>query len=168
MNSAYIILGGNIGDTLKILDQASKILEEIGTITRHSSFYKTKAWGKKDQPDFINQVIRLETALHAQELMDYCLKTEKELGRVRFEKWDARTIDIDILYFNEDIFSSSKLTIPHPEIENRRFVLVPLCEISPDYAHPLIGATNKELLKNTKDKLAVERLDDGFNIMANY
>jgi len=114
----------------KNLSSAIELInKQIGTIIKKSSIHKTKAWGKTDQPDFLNMVIKIETKLDPQKLLKQCLSIENELGRIRKEKWGERIIDIDILYFNDLIINDENLKIPHPLIQEREFVLKPLNEI---------------------------------------
>jgi len=159
-NHAYLLLGTNQGDRSSYLSKAIQQLKKyVGTIVQNSFIYQTKAWGMTNQPDFLNQVIAINTQLTPFELLDTCQKIEKKLGRKRIIQWGQRTIDIDILYFNKEIISSKNLTIPHPEIPNRRFTLVPMVEIAADWVHPILNKSQKDLLSNCKDKLEVIRIE---------
>ena len=122
------------------------------------SVYETSAWGNTDQPSFYNQVIEAETDADAFSLMDEILEIEKKLGRVRNLKWEPRIIDIDILFFNSTIVKTDTLTIPHPRLHERRFVLEPLCEILPEKKHVLFDKTMSELLSGLNDDSKAERL----------
>ncbi|MEP7252558.1 MAG: 2-amino-4-hydroxy-6-hydroxymethyldihydropteridine diphosphokinase [Ginsengibacter sp.] len=156
MNIAYILTGGNLGNRLINMERAQKYLEEdVGKIARSSKIYETAAWGNSEQPDFYNQVHIVKTNLSAQEVMQSVLLIEEKMGRVRTFKNAARIIDIDILFFNNDIINSINLVVPHPEIANRRFVLEPLNELSPQFMHPVLHKTIKELLSTCKDMLKV-------------
>ena len=156
MNNCYILLGTNLGDKLSNLQLAIRQIEEnLGTISSASSVYETEPWGRTEQDSFLNQVLCIMTKLDPLETLASCLKIEKAMGRVRFEKWKERVIDIDILYFNDEIYTSPSLVIPHPEIQNRRFTLEPLVEISPDHVHPKLLKTNKKLLAICDDLLKV-------------
>ena len=127
-------------------------------VIRRSSIYETAAWGKTDQAPFLNQAIVLETSLDAPTLMRQLLTLEEQMGRVRTERYGSRTIDIDILFFNEDVIRLPWLTIPHPEVANRRFALVPMDEIAADYVHPVLQKTIHALLTQCPDKLDVKKL----------
>lgn len=159
MEAVYLLTGSNLGDRLDNLKKAKEYIEQAcGRIITYSSIYQTAAWGKTDQPDFLNQVIELRTALNPEELLRSVLSIEKELGRVRKEKWGERIIDIDILYFGSRIVQSDTLLLPHPSIAQRRFVLAPLCEIAPGFVHPVVNKSNEQLLLICKDILPVKKL----------
>jgi 2-amino-4-hydroxy-6-hydroxymethyldihydropteridine diphosphokinase len=158
MNKAFLLLGSNLGDRINAISQAIKLLQETGNIVAFSSVYQTAAWGKKDQPDFLNQVIILETSISSEELLKKIMEIEIKMGRVRADKWAERTIDIDILYFNEEIIVRENLKIPHPQIQFRRFTLVPLNEIAPEFKHPVLNITSVQMLERCEDKLEVKRL----------
>ena len=159
MNKTYLLLGSNMGNSHKQLSKAiSLIKKKIGRISRQSGLYQTAAWGKPDQPDFLNQVIIVETKLTATDTMQTNLDIEKKMGRVRAKKNDPRIIDIDILFFNKEITGGPALTLPHPEIQNRRFVLIPLNELSANFIHPVCNKTIHHLLRICPDKLAVKKI----------
>ncbi|MEO6218896.1 MAG: 2-amino-4-hydroxy-6-hydroxymethyldihydropteridine diphosphokinase [Ginsengibacter sp.] len=156
MNTVYILTGGNIGERFSNLENAQKYLkDEIGKIERSSLIYETAAWGNNDQPDFYNQVHVIKTKLTAEKLMQVILKIEEKMGRIRTTKNAVRLIDIDILFYNNEIIDKAELIIPHAEIPNRRFLLVPLNELSPDMVHPLLNKSIAELLSTCKDMLRV-------------
>ena len=158
MNNTYLLLGSNIGNSKASLAKATtRIKRQIGTITRHSDLYSTAAWGNTQQPDFLNQVIVVSTELTALQTMQTILGIEKKMGRVRMVKNAPRIIDIDILFFNKDIIDQPELTVPHPQIQNRRFVLVPLNQLSPNLKHPLLKKTVHQLLMHCPDKLNVKK-----------
>ncbi|WP_420580830.1 2-amino-4-hydroxy-6-hydroxymethyldihydropteridine diphosphokinase [Reichenbachiella sp.] len=160
MSRCYLLLGTNIGDKKQNLLQAREsITERIGVIAKPSGIYQTSAWGKEDQDDFLNQVLAVETSLNPERLLGTCLEIEKDLGRVRFEHWGERLIDIDILYYEDQVITSQRLTVPHPEIQHRRFTLVPLVEIAPDQKHPKMNQSNKDLLRICTDPLEVVKID---------
>jgi len=158
MNKAYLLLGSNMGNSRQQLLAANKLVKKnIGRITRQSKLYVTAAWGNTNQPDFLNQVIVVETKLSATELIKAILSVETDMGRIRTTKNAPRIIDIDILFFNKDIINKKNLVVPHPEIQNRRFVLVPLNELSPAFVHPVLKKTIHQLLDSSPDKLDVKK-----------
>ena len=158
MNTVYLLLGSNMGDSEQMLAVATNMIEKnIGKLTKSSSIYRTAAWGKEDQPDFLNQIIIVSSSLSSSTVLKEMFGIEKEMGRVRTTKNAARVIDIDMLFFNDEIIQTETLTVPHPQIQNRRFVLVPLAEISPDFQHPLLKKSSLELLSICSDKLNVQK-----------
>ncbi len=157
MSKAYLLLGSNLGNREENLQTAIRELETlVGCITKYSSIYETAAWGVEDQPSFLNQVIEVDTALSPEQVLENALAIEAVLGRKRWHKWHARTMDIDILYYDNLVIRTANLIVPHKEIQNRMFTLVPLAEIAPDFIHPKIGKSNLELLENCDDELGVE------------
>ena len=152
-------MGSNLGDRKGHLLRACELLEQqVGVITDRSNIYRTQAWGSADQPAYYNQVVKINTELAPSSLLDEILSIEEKIGRIRRSKWESRIIDIDILYYDQQILDESHLIVPHPQIPNRRFTLVPLCELAPDLKHPQLGMTTVELLDNCKDELLVEPL----------
>jgi len=131
--------------------------KRVGSVQGESGIYETEAWGKMDQPSFLNAVILLDTQLAPEPLLFEILKIEEDLGRVRFEKWGERIIDIDILYYNSEVIELHNLVVPHPQLENRRFTLEPLVEVSPEFVHPVLQLTNRKLLEKCKDPLRAIR-----------
>jgi len=159
MNNAYLLIGGNEGDRIGYLQQArDHIATHFGQIIQQSFIYETAAWGKTDQPNFLNQVLLFRTLPDAAALMQNILDVEKKMGRLRSKKFSQRIIDIDILFFNREIINQPQLVIPHPEIQNRRFVLVPMNEIAPQFIHPVLHKTVQTLLKECMDNLDVKKL----------
>lgn len=157
--TAVILLGSNLGDRAAQLSEACRQIEaQAGHIMFRSHLYETAAWGKTDQPSFFNQALIIQTDHSPSTLLESLLSIEKESGRVREEKWGQRTLDIDILYYNSDIMTTPSLKIPHPGIPDRRFVLVPVCELMPEYIHPVLNVSNEELLKRCSDTLEVVKL----------
>lgn len=155
----YLSLGSNKGDKVNNLEKSCELISErMGQITRLSAFYETQAWGKTDQDDFVNQVAEIQTSLSPQEVLEQIFYIEKSLGRAREEKWGPRIIDLDILYYSNEKIIEKDLTIPHPEIQNRNFVLIPLVEIAPNIVHPVFNKTNKELLDICSDSQSVTKL----------
>lgn len=158
MYRACLVLGGNLGDREKFLYEANKALEiQVGAVILRSSIYETCAWGKQNQPNFLNQVVLLETKLNAIEVLDVIQAIEKRLGRTRDEHWGARTMDIDILFFDDEIIDTERLKIPHPLINMRKFVLLPLVEILPNLEHPVYKKSVKSLYLECDDKLEVKK-----------
>ncbi len=155
-NKVVLSLGGNIGDVKSIFLKTIELLNErVGLVELISPIYKTEAWGVENQADFLNQVLLLSTHLQAKEVLTACLKIEVELGRIRKEKWGERVVDVDVLFYNDAIFNSKELTVPHPFIQERNFVLVPLVDILPEYQHPVLGESMVELKNKCNDKLQV-------------
>jgi 2-amino-4-hydroxy-6-hydroxymethyldihydropteridine diphosphokinase len=159
MNTIYLLLGSNMNDPEKQLNVAKKEINgQLGPITRESKLYQTAAWGNTKQSDFLNQVIIVQSNMKAADCIETTMLIETNMGRVRTEKNAPRLIDIDILYFNKDIIHTQNLIVPHPEIENRRFVLTPLNELSPKFIHPILKKNNHELLLDCKDTLDVKKI----------
>ncbi|MBL7742745.1 MAG: 2-amino-4-hydroxy-6-hydroxymethyldihydropteridine diphosphokinase [Chitinophagaceae bacterium] len=159
MNKAYLLTGGNMGEREQYLALAREwIGKECGEITKASSLYETAAWGKTDQPAFLNQALEIHTTLNAKQLIRHILKVEKKMGRIREEKYGERIIDIDIIFFNNEILTTTFLKVPHPEMQNRRFVLTPLAEIAAEFMHPVLLKTVAELLKDCPDPLEVKKI----------
>ena len=159
MNRMYLLLGSNMGDSKAQLRHArSRISKKLGKIVRSSALYQTAAWGKTDQPDFLNQVLIVDTPKNAAESIEIILQVEKEMGRIRTTKNAARIIDIDILYFNKDIIELPHLQVPHPALAQRRFVLTPLNELSPLFMHPVLKKNNHQLLLACPDSLNVKKI----------
>lgn len=159
MNKAYLLIGGNVGNRLQNLHQAVTAIDQTcGRVLLQSSVYETAAWGKTDQQAFLNQALLIETTFSAPDLLKGVLEVESRLGRVRKERYGPRVIDIDIIFFNNDIIRLPALTIPHPEVQNRRFALTPLHEIAPSLVHPVFHKTIDRLLQECPDELQVKKL----------
>jgi 2-amino-4-hydroxy-6-hydroxymethyldihydropteridine diphosphokinase len=147
--TAYIALGANLGDREKTMRRAIEMLNEADEVrvTRISSFIENPAvGGPADSPAFLNAVAQIETTLAPESLLDRLLEIEKQLGRVRREKWEPRAIDLDVILYGLEVIDSDRLSIPHPLMHERGFVLKPLVEIAPDVVHPIQKATARELL----------------------
>lgn len=160
LTTAFLLLGSNLEDPGKQLRIARELIaHKVGPLIQSSSIYWSAPWGNEDQPAFLNQVIQLSVAYPADDLLHRLLSIEQEMGRERLTKWGSRIIDIDILYYGQEIITKTHLKIPHPEIANRRFVLVPLEEIAPDFKHPVLNVTTSVLLERCEDKLKVVIID---------
>ena len=156
MNKIFLITGGNIGDRQLNLETAAVLIQDrIGTIVQSSKIYETDAWGITNQAVFYNQIHIVESNFSAVEILHKILKIEEKMGRVRTIKNAARIIDIDILFFNDEVIHIPNLIVPHPEIINRRFVLMPLAELAPEMIHPVLKKNIFELLENCTDELNV-------------
>jgi 2-amino-4-hydroxy-6-hydroxymethyldihydropteridine diphosphokinase len=159
MNVAYLLLGGNLGKRVENLSLAQKFLTNEGlNILTASSIFETAPWGMNSTTYFLNKVIGVECNLSVMELLNTCLKVEKMMGRQRSsEHYQSRIIDIDILFFNDEVILTEELKVPHPRLHERRFVLVPLSEIAPKFVHPVLKKTTEELLQICKDQLEVKK-----------
>jgi 2-amino-4-hydroxy-6-hydroxymethyldihydropteridine diphosphokinase len=156
MSITYLALGSNEGDRMQWMQNAMQLLTETcGPIVKKSSVYQTAAWGLESQPDFLNMALEMKTGLSPLKLLDEIHHIEKLLGRQREVKWGQRTLDIDILFYSDEIIDLPGLVIPHPYIQDRRFTLLPLAEIAPDYMHPVLHKSISQLLTDCKDELAV-------------
>jgi len=152
----YIGLGTNLGDRSSNLRTSRLFLEaSLGRIKAESSIYETKAWGVEGQPDFLNQVVAIATILTPQQVLHTILAIEDAMGRVRERKWYTRLIDIDLLLYGSEIIKEVDLTVPHPYIQDRNFVLAPLAEIAGKTIHPILKKSIKELEKACLDPLKV-------------
>ena len=159
LNKTFLHTGSNLGDKGQNLATARvKIEANIGRIKKASKVYLTKAWGITDQPDFLNQALEVETRLSPLELLNTIIQIEQEMGRKREIKWGERLIDIDILFYNNEIIDLPQLIIPHPYLHYRNFVLIPMLEIAPDLNHPILNQSIAELTSSSNDELIVEAL----------
>lgn len=159
MAEVVFLLGGNVGDKFKIFDQTRKLISaRIGVITKQSSIYATEPWGFESEL-FWNQAMKVTTPLNPPEVLFESQLIEKKMGRTRSPaKYESRTIDIDLLFYDDLLMDTPDLSVPHPRMGQRRFVLVPLNEISPDKRHPATGLTVREMLELCPDQLKVERI----------
>lgn len=158
---AVTIFGSNSGDRQALITQAIRKLSETGRIVASSSFYETEPWGFECRENFLNQITVFETALSPEEFLKTCLDTEKQLGRIRTPdgpRYSSRPIDIDLLFCDSRILNTPTLTLPHPRMCERNFVLVPLAEIMPDFVHPVLGKSIATLLEESPDRLQVKKI----------
>ena len=159
MVDVFLLLGSNLGDRKLLLQQAIKCIEEeVAPIIKQSAIYETQSWGKEDLPDYLNQVVLIQTELPAQIILQKILNIEWKIGRVREEKWGSRLIDIDILFYGNALIDEPGLQVPHPELHNRRFTLEPLAELTPDFIHPILHKNILQLKNELKDSLIVKKL----------
>ena len=159
MNNVFLLLGSNLGNRQHFLQEAIKLIElQVAPVIKISSIYETQSWGKTDAPDYLNQVVVIETDISAREVLRQILAIELILGRRREEKWGSRTIDIDILFYGTEIINEEGLHVPHAELHKRRFTLEPLAEIAPDLVHPAINKSILLIKNELKDSLIVKKL----------
>lgn len=160
-HTVYLGTGTNLGQREANLRSAAILVElRLGRLLAVSGIYATEAWGLRDQPPFLNQVLVLATALSPEEVLQAALAIEQTMGRIRQEKWGTRLIDIDVLFYDDQIIQRPHLTIPHPYLAERNFVLAPLAELAPDLVHPVLGQSIAFLLANSPDPLQVQRLGE--------
>ncbi len=153
MNGIYLLLGSNIDDRMKALNSAVSLLKASGILVRdHSKIYETAPWGMLDQNWFLNLGLSVKTDKDPHELLNACQQVEKKLGRERKEKWGPRIIDIDILYYNDQIIKTDSLKIPHPGIPDRKFTLILLNDMVPFESHPILNLTQSQLLEMCTDQ----------------
>jgi len=160
--TAYLNLGSNLGDRLQYLKGAVRKIEESDefSIKKISSVYETQPVGYQNQRWFLNLVLEVQTSFDPFPLMKHLLAIEDQMGRKREERWAPRNIDIDLLLYDDRIVDSDRLTIPHPRMHKRRFVLIPLAQIAPQFLHPVLRKNIKELLKNCEDKSMVRLFEE--------
>jgi 2-amino-4-hydroxy-6-hydroxymethyldihydropteridine diphosphokinase len=156
---AVILQGSNIGDRLRNLDHSLQLIgEQVGSIRESSSVYETAPWGNTGQSSFLNRIVIVNTVLNAGKLLESLLAIEGLMGRSRDVKWEPRIIDLDILFYDQIILNSKNLTIPHPHISDRRFTLIPLEELMPEFIHPVLNQTISSLLAQCNDLSAVRKV----------
>ena len=158
----YVLFGSNMGDKEAVFAQACQLINKrCGTVVKVSSAYESEPWGFEAEEWFLNRVVVVETELSPMDLLRQLLDIEKELGRVRhpeIQGYTSRTADLDLLYYDSRIIETEALTIPHPRLHLRRFALVPLCEVAPDFKHPVFKLTQKELLEHCQDDGVVREI----------
>lgn len=158
--NVFLSLGSNMDDRRANLRHAAALInKEIGKIAKSSSLYETEPWGNNDQPAFLNQVVMANTTLDPRGLLEAITRIEREMGRQRKEKWGPRIIDVDILFYGKRVIRDKGLEVPHPELANRAFVLVPMMEIAPDFEHPILKKPMDELYMECTDESSVVLLD---------
>ena len=160
-HAVYLLLGSNEGDRLRFLQKGrAAIAAQAGKIRRASRIYETAAWGKENQPAFLNQVLEVAVSAAPEALLYQLKLIESGVGeRILKEKWASRTLDIDILFYDEIVFKNETLTIPHPSLQLRRFTLAPLCELIPDFIHPVLQVSIAGLLQQCRDLLPVHAIE---------
>ncbi|MGB0525787.1 MAG: 2-amino-4-hydroxy-6-hydroxymethyldihydropteridine diphosphokinase [Flammeovirgaceae bacterium] len=152
----YLLLGGNLGNRMRNIQAAIQaISHHIGQVKAVSKVYETAAWGIPNQPAYLNQALQVSSMLPPNELLYAINKIEDDLGRERHERWQARIIDIDILYYSDHVIEGQRLTLPHPHLHHRKFALIPLVDIAPEFVHPILEKNNQELLDLCEDELQV-------------
>lgn len=162
MSKVYLLLGGNMGDKRAVFARATTLIDErVGRVTKQSSIYETEPWGFESHEMFWNQVLEIQTRIPAQKVLELILQIEQQLGRTRTgTQYGSRMIDIDILFYDDQIITLPDLSIPHPRIQDRKFVLVPLNEIVPEMIHPRLQMSTEQLLAVCKDELRVDKVND--------
>jgi 2-amino-4-hydroxy-6-hydroxymethyldihydropteridine diphosphokinase len=161
MNNVYLLTGSNQGDRLSNLHRVKNLIEKrVGNLIHVSGIYETEPWGYASAKSYYNQCFFLNSTLEPENILREILGIEREMGRKRTGKsYNDRIIDIDILFFNNEIIKTKELTVPHPRLHERRFVLVPLAEIAGDFIHPEFEISIREILESCDDKLIVNQLD---------
>jgi len=157
MIKLYILLGGNLGDKQQVFSEArARLSQQAGTITNQSAIYETEPWGFESDDIFWNQVIEISTAFSPETVLQQTQQIERELGRIRkATQYVSRIIDIDILFYGDQVIELENLKVPHPRIQERKFALVPLCEIAPELVHPIFQKSIQQLLDECTDPLKV-------------
>ena len=163
MERCFILFGSNMGDKNKIYAQACLLINNrCGRIVAQSSAYESEPWGFEAKEWFLNRLVVVETELEPEAMLHQLLDIEAELGRVRHPEtggYTSRTADLDILYYGSRIVLTDSLTIPHPRLHQRRFALLPLCEVAPEFVHPAFNMTQTELLKRCFDFSEVRKIE---------
>ena len=162
MIKLYILLGGNLGDKQKVFSEVrARLNQQVGTITNQSVLYETEPWGFESDDIFWNQVLEISTELSPEKVLKQTQQIEHEMGRIRkANQYDSRIIDIDILFYGDQIIQTENLVVPHPRIQERKFALVPLSEIASELIHPVLQKNISQLLEECTDSLKVEIVTD--------
>ena len=160
MNKAVLLLGSNLGDGQLLFQQVISLIDErLGKLEMKSALYQSPPWGFEHENDFINQVLIMNTEKDAEEVLQSCLQVEVDLGRKRTAQGcGARTIDIDVLFVNDEVMETGSLVLPHPRLHLRKFTLHPLAELIPDFVHPTLQKSIQELLVACEDKSEVRKI----------
>ncbi len=160
MIKLYVLLGGNLGDKQKVFSEARlRLSEQVGTTTKQSAIYETEPWGFESDVIFWNQVVEIATLLSPEDVLRQTQQIEHDLGRIRKEnQYDSRIIDIDILFYGDQIIELENLVVPHPRIQERKFALIPLNEIAPKLTHPVSQKSIRQLLNECTDPLKVRTI----------
>jgi 2-amino-4-hydroxy-6-hydroxymethyldihydropteridine diphosphokinase len=160
MVKVYLLLGGNLGDKRRVFEEAKRLLsEKVGKIIQQSHIYETEPWGFESTDFFLNQVLEMSVSISSEEVLSRIQQIEQQLGRTRNEQhYGSRIIDIDILFYGDEVISLENLTVPHPRIQERKFALVPLNEIAPEMKHPILLKTISQLLSECTDQLQVKEM----------
>lgn len=167
---SYIGLGSNLDDRFSYLQKAVELIEQssLCRIIKISSVYETKPFGIKDQGNFLNGVIAIETELELHALLDFLKGIEQQLGRKKREKWECREIDLDILFFDDLVYSDERVTVPHPYIPVRDFVLVPLCEIAPGFFHPVLQKSICDIVLPENEQYVINVFSSPHSLKESY
>ena len=163
MAKVYFLIGGNLGDRELILDQSINLMQQmIGNLLKLSPIYETEPWGFEHEQNFLNQVVVLESDMEPIQVLDRCQDIEKRMGRIRKEnRYSERTIDIDILFYEDRIINSARLEVPHPRMKDRKFALCPLQDIAKEFIHPVFQKSITELLDECLDDSEVKEYKKG-------
>ncbi|KEO74675.1 2-amino-4-hydroxy-6-hydroxymethyldihydropteridine diphosphokinase [Anditalea andensis] len=151
MKNVVLLIGGNLGDRLSLIEEAENLLGKLFVIVQRSQIYETTAWGGESEGDYLNRILIIKTEMKPETVLRYTQDIEDILERTRSRKWGNRTMDIDILYIDGEVINTPLLAVPHPLIQERKFALVPLAELLPDFKHPLFGKSSRQLLDECKD-----------------
>jgi 2-amino-4-hydroxy-6-hydroxymethyldihydropteridine diphosphokinase len=152
-NNIFLGLGSNIDDRVAYIKTATSFIRSCSEIkiVKSSLIYETEPWGIRNQSAFLNRVLMLESSLLPEDLLNFVKDVEVKTGRTQRDKWHEREIDVDILFYDDQVVTSERFSLPHREVQNRKFVLIPMCEIAEDFVHPVFNKSMKTLLKETKD-----------------